>query len=357
MKRAHKIIIWIVAVIIAIFVILNLTVPFFAKKIIVEQIEENLKLKASLGGINITPPLSVNLINLKIGNLFKADRISVSPNILGVFAGKIILSGVTLVNPVITLEQDSDGKLNIPQLGAKGKQPPVYITGLSLRNGKIIFTDKKADPKGFKVVLNRINADISKVVLPLTSLKTNFKISADFLKPEETKIGDIIFAGWIDFGPKDMDANLNLSDLDITYFYPYYGNFISSRKLLSARLNIQATIDSKNNDLEALANLRLSNLVYAKEEKIPEVPSLSLAKNALDFFTDTNGDLILKFKVKTKLDNPSISVEELEKIILQAAAKNLANQNPEDLIKKISDNIEQFKDFGKEMQRLFKGKE
>jgi uncharacterized protein involved in outer membrane biogenesis len=357
MKKIHKIIIWVIVVITVIFIILNLIVPSFAKKIIVEQIEANLKVRASLGGVNITPPLSINLIDLKVGDLFQADRVSVSPNILGFFAGKIVLSGVALINPVITVEQSKEGKLNIPQLEQKGKQPPVYITGLVLRNGKVIFNDKKVSPQGFKIILNRINADISKVILPPTSLKTNFKVSGDFLRPDNKKIGSINFLGWLDFGPKDMDGTLEVKDLDISYFSPYYGDFISSKKLLSAKLNTKTTFKSRNNNLDTLTNLRLSDLVYAKyEESELQIPSLNLSRNALDFFTDAKGNLDLEFDINTKLDEPNISIEQLEKVMLKAAVKNLANQSPEDLIKKVNDNIEQFKAFGKGLEKIFKDK-
>lgn len=358
MKKGNKIIIWILAVAVCVFLILNLAVSLFAKKIIIGQIEDNLKMRASLSRVNITPPFSINLIDLKIGDLFQSDRISVSPNIFGFFTGKIVLSRVSLINPVITLEQYSDGKLNLPQLEQKGKQPPVYITGLSLRNGRVIFNDKKVSPEGFKIILSRINADVSKVILPLTSLKTNFKVSADFLEANDQKIGSIIFSGWLDFGPKDMQGILTVRDLDITYFSPYYGNFISNKKLLSAKLNTKTTFNSKNNNLDILTNLRLSDLIYANEGRNDsEVQLFSLTRNALDFFTDTKGNLDLEFNISTKLDNPNIDIAQLEKVILKAAAKNLANQNPEDLIKKVSDNIEQFKAFGKGLEKIFKNKE
>jgi hypothetical protein len=195
------------------------------------------------------------------------------------------------------------------------------------------------------------------VVLPITSLKTNFKFSADLLKSDETKIGDILFSGWIDFVLKNMEAKLNLRDLDITYFAPYYGNFLSRKNLLSAKLNTQTTFKSRDNNLDTLTEFKLSNMVYAAEEgESAEITSLNLTKNALDFFTDPAGNLILEFKVNTKLDNPSLSIDDLKKIILQAAVKNIARQNPEEIIKKISGNIEQFKDFGKEMKRIFKDK-
>lgn len=357
MKKINKIIIWVIAVITTMFILLNLIVPSFAKKIIVEQIEDNLKVRASLGGVNITPPLSINLIDLKIGDFFQADRISVSPSILGLFAGKIVLSGVALINPVITVEQSSEGKFNLPQLEQKGKQPPVYITGLVLRNGKVIFNDKKAVPQGLKIILNRVNVDISKVMLPPVSLKTNFKVSGDFLRPDDKKIGSINLSGWLDFGPKDMDGVLVVKDLDISYFSPYYGSFISSKKILSAKLNTKTTFKSQNNNLDTITNLRLSDLVYAKyEESELQVPTLNLSRNALDFFTDAKGNLDLEFDISTKLDNPNISIVQLEKIILKAAAKNLANQSPEDLIKKVNDNIEQFKAFGKGLEKIFKDK-
>ena len=87
-----------------------------------------------------------------------------------------------------------------------------------------------------------------------------------------------------------------------------------------------------------------------------QVPSLNLSRNALDFFTDSKGNLDLEFDISTKLDNPNISIEKLEKVMLKAATKNLANQSPEDLIKKINDNIEQFKAFGKGLEKVFKNK-
>lgn len=359
MKKIPKVIIVVLSIITALFLIINLTLPLFAKKIIVDQIEKNLKMKASLKGVSITPVLSVNLFNLQIEDLFKADRISIAPNLLGLLAGKIVLNSITLVNPVVVLEQSREGRLNIPEFNKPtGGHLAVYVAGLVLKNGRFTFIDKKIDPSGFKIILNRINIDVSKVILPLTSLKINFKLSADLLKDAEAKIGEISFSGWIDFGPKDMDALLNLNDLNAAYFYPYYGDFLSERKITSAKVNLQAVLKSKDNDLNILTNFKLSDLVYAEDEgTLLQEPRLDFAKKALDFFTDKNGNLILDFNFRTKLDKPDITQDEIKKVILKAAARNIARQDPGDLINKISENIEQFKDFGKEMKKIFGGKE
>ncbi len=358
MKRITKIILFFIAIAAAVLLLLNLVLFLFANRIIVSQLEKNLRMKVSLKGVNITPPLSVNLDSLQVEDLFKADRISISPSLLGLLTGKIVLSSVVLVNPVITLEQSREGKLNIPVVGQGGHPPAVYITRLIVREGKLIFLDKKVDPSGFKIILDKMNIDIAKIMFPPTSLKATFKATADLLKAAESKIGEASFLGWVDFGPKDADATITLKDLDAAYFYPYYGNLISERKITSAKLDLQSRLESKNNDLDIFTDFKLSDIVYEEsEEVIPDAPRLDLTKKALDLFTDREGRIILDFHIKTKLDKPEISQEEIKKIILKAAAKNIARQNPEDLIKKVSDNIEQFKDFGKEIQKIFKGKE
>ncbi|MCX5707127.1 MAG: DUF748 domain-containing protein [Candidatus Omnitrophica bacterium] len=359
MKKINKVLIIILVVFFSIFILANIAVSVFAKKIVVEQLEQNLKVKASLGSINISLPFSVNLNNLEIKDLVKINRLSVSPNIFAIFAGKIVLGSVVLVDPLVTLTQGPDGRLNLPQLEQKGVKPPeVYVTSLAIRNGKVIFNDKKASPEGFKVILERINVDISKVMFPPTSLKANFKASANFMNSSDKKIGNLLFSGWIDFGPKDMVANLNLKDLDIPYFEPYYGNFISNKKLLAAKLNIGSTFRAKDNDLNIQTNFKLSDIVYAQEEPTEQgtKPQLDLVKNTLDFFTDEKGNLNLDFEVKTKLDKPNITVSQLQKMIFKAAAKNIVNQSPESLIKKVNDNIDQFKEFGKSLEDIFKKK-
>jgi hypothetical protein len=357
MKLIKKIILWVLIPLFIIFILANIAISVFAKQIVVQQIEQNLKLNSTLGSINIGLPFSINLNKLTIGDLFKADQVSVSPNILGFFAGKIVLSGVTLVNPVINLIESGDGSLNLPKLEQKGGKPPeIYLTALTVRNGKVNFTDKKIDPAGYRTSLAKINARISKVMLPPTSLKANFKVSSDILSAGSMKLGALEFSGWIDFGPKDMDAQFSLNDLDLVYFAPYYGNFISNKKLLSAKLNIDCGLKSKRNNLNIMTDFKLSNLVYDQEELAPgELPELNLAKNALDFFTDSKGNLNLEFEINTKLDNPNIKPSELKKIVLKAAAKNLANQSPEELIGKVNDNIEQFKAIGKALKGIFKG--
>ncbi|MFH0790818.1 MAG: DUF748 domain-containing protein [Candidatus Omnitrophota bacterium] len=362
MKKINKIIVWFLVILGVVFVCFSVFVALFGKKIVVSQIEQNLKLKTSLESISLGLPFSVKLTNLEIGGLLRAERISFYPNILGLFAGKIVLSGLTVINPVINLERSSDGSFNLPEFEQKASPPPVLLTGLVIKKGRIVFTDKKINPQGYQIIADNIDIEISKVMLPPTSLNTKFKLTASFMDSKAAALGNARFSGWVDFGPKNMDADLEIDGLDVTYFVPYCGNFISDKKLLSARLNLKSQMKAENNDLAVLSNLRLSDLAYAKDQDQTEkgVSKFELAMNTLDLFTDTEGNLNLEFTINTKLDKPGINIADLKGIMLAAAVKNLSSQPPAQVIDKVNNAIEQIKGFGKDMKQLkdlFKKKE
>ena len=351
MKKKYKIIFIICGIFIVIFLVANILIGIYAPRIVEQQIEQNLKLKASLGKISLSPPFTITLEKLELGNLASIKSISLSPNLAALLFGKIVIHGLTIIEPVINLERSADGKLNLPVLEQKGKPPAIYLTSFDLRNGKIIVTDKKITTEGFQVIINKLNVKVAKVALPITSLATNFSVSAELLSHQAEAFGEIAFSGWLDYLAKDLDAKLEVKGLDVAKFSVYYGNFISSRKLISARLDLVSDFKAKNNVLRIASKLNLSHLVY--EDELEQPLNLDLMKNALDLFTDTKGNLSLEFNIDTLLDKPELSQEKIQKIILKAAAKNLANQPPDQLINKVANVIDQYKDLGKGLKAIF----
>lgn len=354
MKMRFKVIIWILVIFLVVFLVANIFIGTYAPKIIEQQIQQNLKLKASLRKVSLSIPFTINLEKLEIADLASIERISFSPNLIALIFGKIVIHGLNIVDPVINLVQSTDGKLNLPVLDQKGKPPAIYLTSLNLINGKVIFTDRKVTPEGFQVIVDKLNVRVAKVTLPITSLATNFKISAELLNSQRISFGNIEFGGWLDYLAKDMDAELTIKNMDITNFSAYYGDFISKKKLLKAMLDLNSTFKAEHNALQIITNFNLSNLVYEQTQETE--PQIELMKDALDFFTDAKGNLKLEFKVDTKLDNPSLDPDKLKKIILKAAMKNLANQSPQDLVNKVANAIDKYKDIGKELKNIFGGK-
>jgi len=358
MTKLKIVLMGILVVVIIIFVSTFVWFLRNGKSFVESQIEENLNAKVSTGSIRVDLPLTVTVDNLEVGDLLKAKRISFSPDIIGFLFGKVVLSGLTVYEPQIYLVQSEDGSLNIPEPKKQAKTSPIYLLGLTVKNGKFTYVDKKLRPEGFLTILDNIEVRIAKVMFPPTSLNTKFNLSGRFVDSDSKELGKIDFSGWIDFWPKDMDGALLLKNLDAAYFNPYYGDFISKRKMLSAKLNITSLMKAKNNDLKIATSLLLSDMVYEEtaQPQEGEAPTVDLGKSTLDLFTDKQGNLILDFVLNTKLDNPAISQNMLKKAILNAAFKNLANQSPQDLIEKVTGNIKNFEEFGKQMKELFKKK-
>ena len=92
MKKINKIIISSLAIFLAIFIASSIYIALYGKKIVESQIEQNLKIKASIGSIGLSIPFSVHLTNLEIGNLLRVEKIYATPSILALIAGKIVLS-------------------------------------------------------------------------------------------------------------------------------------------------------------------------------------------------------------------------------------------------------------------------
>jgi len=353
MHKRFKVLFIIIAIFLIIFMALSILFGLYAPKIVEDQIWQNLKVKASLRKISLSLPFTVTLEKLEIGDLASIKKISLSPNLVALLFGKIVIHSLNIVEPVINLELSKDGKLNLPVLEEKGSSPAIYITSLNLRDGKIIFTDKLVAVDGFKVIVNKLNIKVAKVALPISSLATNFNLSAQLLSSGGKPFGDIAFGGWLDYLAKDMDAELEIKGLDVTEFSVYFGNFISNRKLSSAQLDLISTFKAKHNVLGIATKLNLSKLVYAQGQEQAQSLDLNLMKNALDLFTDPKGNLSLEFDIDTLLNKPALSPEKIRKIILKAALKNLTNQSPQQLVDKVATVIDQYKGLGKELKAIF----
>lgn len=359
MKKKNKIIIAIGILIITLFAALSAVISLFGKDFLERKLSKALGIKSSIDSVSLSIPLTINIRGLEIGELLQAKEVSFSPGRL------------TITEPVVNLELSGEGKLNLPAFsrqssapqntqkneeGAKGEKTPFFLTALNIKNGKFIFTDKKIMPRGYKTIIEGINIDIVKNMLPPASLKFKFSIQANVADSGGKNLGAIDSSGWIDLGIKDMDGVLEIKELELTYFSPYYGNFLSNRKLLSAKLSTLSELKAGNNDLEINTRLKLHDLVYAQEktaEKISPASVFELAQKTLDLFLGPEGNLNLEFTIHTKLDKPQITITDLKRLVLKAAIQSLSSQSPVELFRKGKELIEQFKEFGEGMGELF----
>jgi hypothetical protein len=341
------------AVFLVIFIVINILFSIFARQIVIDQIQDNLKLPAKLKSISLSLPLCVNLSELEVGSLLKAKKLSVSINPLGFLAGKVAISNLSILEPEVNLTQGADGSMNLPVLKQGGNPPPVYLTGMHIRNGRVVFTDKKVSSGATRIIIGQLNLNAVKDMLPPTSLKVRFDFSAELTNGAANHLGSVLAEGWVDMAAKDMDAKLQVKALEITQFAPYYGNFISNKKISSGKLGLTSIFKAKNNQLQIASNFRLFGLVYEESDELQELSGLDMVKNTLDLFTDKSGNLDLEFTINTQLDKPALDPDKLKRMILKAAMKNLANQPPEELAEKVMDTVDKIKNFSKGLKEIF----
>jgi hypothetical protein len=351
MKTFRKILLILLAVIAAMYLSLYVGFRVFGKAVIISQIEKNLKLKADIQSVALSFPLSARINKLDIDGLVKADIISINPSILGLLAGKIVLSELKIVNPDITIVKDAEGKLNLAQFEQKGRMP-FFLAGLTIENGRLVFIDKKIAPEGAQIMVKDITARISKAAFPPTSLFTKFNISASLTGNDNRPSGSALASGWIDFRSKDMDGVIALKDISAGALSAYFQNIVPDKKLLTAKLNFRADLKAKNNDLRAKCHLEFLNLVPVKQ---PE--SVEVVAQILNLFSDESGTIAFDFTINTKLDKPKIDVVSLKGSIGKAAVQNIANQPQEEVAEKVKNTVKEFEELGKELKDIFKKKE
>lgn len=365
MKILKKILAVFLVVFIVIFSIGYVFASIFAKNIIKGQIEKQLKLKSEISSVSLSLPLNLEVNGFVLDGLAKIKKIKLSPSLAGLFTGKIILNNITLINPEITLERREDGTFNLPRVPQQGKNQ-VLIAGLFIKDGIVSVKDKKAGDGTFSFSVNDINVKISKGSLLPYPITIKYALSATLPARAEMKKGQVQGSGLIDWSHKDMQGDFKIYDIDVMFFKPYFSGVVSSDEQLKTSLAyLSADLSAKNNDLLIKCRLNVKNLAVAQEtpptteETTPsaqEKPSAeeALAMLGIGLLQNRQGEIILQFDIKTRLDNPFSSYRiNLKGSVFQDVLEN-AIQNPEKTAETLKDISEQFKDKGKELKKTFK---
>lgn len=130
--------------------------------------------------LSLLPTPTVSVANVKFANvpgsknpsMVEMKSVTVKPSILGLLAGRIDVSEVTLLEPKIVLEINAEGKPNweftpsvaeAKPVAPKPSSPkPLSLGRLTIENGTLIFSDSKA---GLSVVAEKANFSASVAAL------------------------------------------------------------------------------------------------------------------------------------------------------------------------------------------------
>jgi hypothetical protein len=182
---------------------------------------------------------------------------------------------------------------------------------IKISEGRIDFIDLTAGTGGIRIALKDINFNLRNLFAFPSSVITSFNLNAKIPWEKGRDEGVIEAEGWLNFAKKDMQATLNIKDIDGIYLYPYYSDWVDLEKarIQSAKLNFTSDIHGLSNNVTALCHLELTDIVRKPlEEGQSEEKASKVTAAVLDIFRTLNqGKVVLDFTIRTKMDRPEFS--------------------------------------------------
>jgi len=339
-----------VAVLLALFLASYLSLAIFGKTLLLRQLEAATHKKVSLGDFILTPPLKIEIKDLNVEGLFKADSVIIDPSMIRLCFGQLVLNRVVVDKPDLFFERKPEISTNSQAASALSQNtssqvaviknvsavPRLVFVRLEVKNGKIIFVDKAVSKEGLKLVVKNINVNISNLYSFSSGKVMSFNLKGNIPWSSGQEAGSIEADGWINFSKKDMLANLKIHGIDGIYLYPYYSYWVDLEKarIDKATLNFDSNIRGVNNNVAANCHLELVNIVRKpRTADEPEQKAERITNAVLDIFKAMNqGKVVLDFKVETKMDKPQFSFGNIKMAFESKLSKARNGFEPKDMV-------------------------
>jgi len=343
MKNALKFIknwkkIYIISVIIVLFFSLAyILVVIFGKAIVLAKLEAFTNKKVSINSIILRPPFALEVKGLNIEGVAKVERIFIAPSIPYLAIGRLAFNKVEVIKPEITYErpvvqtairdnkpvviEDARPVISAPPatLVAEPAKIPVRVIfkQVIVKSGKLNFVDHTAaGPGGLRVTVKDINLKLVNFYTFASKAVMRFSLEGKIPWQGDNPDGKIAFKGWIDYHKKNMQANLNIENIDGVALHPYYSTWVDLEKarIEKAKLNFKANIEGANNNVTAACRLELVDIV--RKPRAPEEPQEKaerITDAVLDMFKSMNqGKVVLDFTLRTKMSRPEFGFSNIK---------------------------------------------
>ncbi|MEK7849869.1 MAG: DUF748 domain-containing protein [Candidatus Omnitrophota bacterium] len=351
------------------------------RALLLSEIEKNLGVKAQISSLRVSFPPALIVDGFAIQDSIKIDRLIVSPSLLALLKGDIILNALIVERPVLQVTRNNDDSfdfcngvfkksaLAVEPQGIPGEAAPAdskkktkkprkfYLNRLKIKDANIEFTDNGiAGTEPFKMRFANVNLDVFHPFL-FNFFRMQFKGQGDLLSAADDKIGKLAISGWADILAKDMDANVALSGARLAYLKPYYKKFLK-RDLSSGDVDVTALLISKSNDMTADCHLELNNIAFkepesgASEQGTAEPIDFTLL--AVNSLLNSEGKVVFDFSIRTKMDRPRFEKIKIKGSFLQSVIQNAMSKPPQETIDNFKTIGKQFESIGKEFKKTFK---
>lgn len=363
MKKPLKIVVVILASVAAVWLLASFLVVSVGKSMLAREIEKKLGVQAKVNTLRVVFPSSIVVEGLRIGETAKAEKIVLSPSVLGCLSGHIVLNSLVVEKPFLRVMLRADGTTDLgfalPQAQQGGEPPEFFVARLKVRDAALNFVDQGFEGQApFSVTLGNWNADIARVSL-LKPLRMQIEGAGEFFGAEGQHLGRVDIRGWADPFSRDMDADLAFSNITLAYFAPYARKFIG-QDVVSGALSLSVDALSQRNDLKAKCHVEIADAVFA-DAKASDMPFASKNEAAAGiplvfapFMSAGGGKIVFDFTVNTKMDAPKFENVKISGSFFQPIVERALSKPPGETAEEFKKIGKEFEAIGKEFKKIFK---
>ena len=220
-------------------------------------------------GVSLFPVIGASIADIAVTNggsdVATVAKAKVGLKLLPLITGKVRISRMDLVKPVLSIVRQKDGKLNIAKPGGRSKGIPLYLEKLSVSEGSLLYTNLESGGEtvleGVEFTAGNIRAGGTPGGGPLKTLSVSGEIRCRAIRAGNLTITDLIMGvvgknGVLDAGDVRMNvfggAGNGALRADFTGAEPQF-TFSFAEKALKIEQLLQGSSKAKN--MEGLADL------------------------------------------------------------------------------------------------------
>lgn len=343
MAKIIKIFLVTFIIFIVLFILTYLLLIIKGEFIVRNRLERLTQRQVSIDTFILKPPLKIEIKNLNIQGLFKAEHIYVQPSLLAFLSGNLGFNELRISDCEITYERfpfakgatgqaGSSGFLGVLPFDTSAVNFNLIIKHFNLSDCRVKVIDHTVGASGITLNVKDINFDLTDLYLPPRPEITTYKLKAKIPWQEGQEDGEIESEGWLNLHKKDMQVTFSIKSIDGLYLYPYYSQWVDlqNSRVERAKLNFSGNMHGLNNNVAAECHLELNDIVF--KERQPEEQAQKeekMTKTVLNMFKAMDkGKIVLDFTIHTAMDKPKFKMGAIKAAAEEKLINNRKSKQP-----------------------------
>src|SRR4030043_904654 len=248
------------------------------------------------------------------------EEIKIYPAILSLFIGPLRIRDFTIRKPSLSFYRTKEGVFVGPwavpekkekrepsgDQGQKEKEPIfLKIDRLQIQKGTIDFEDWKPGEPPARLKLRDIDLEMKEIQYPFHSTRSPVELKGR-LEGKTKKDGEILTKGWINLKTTDMETSLNVREIEVRVFEPYYRKKVSA-EIDSGYMAMDTKITLKEKIVDVPGKLELTDLhIKEGEGTVFWIP----AKTLISLLKEKGNRIQVSFHMKGSIEDPKFNVQE-----------------------------------------------